>query len=116
MWLPAGAAPQRLPAGSRASVIHGPPLLLPGPFSTAARYVIQDHPCVYLTQPAMASSSRTIDGLDVIPARSVWCPVALAGGGEQGAAARGLQACALTESALFFGQPQGCVLALVKAL
>jgi hypothetical protein len=64
----------------------------------------------------MASSSRTIDGLDVIPARSVWCPVALAGGGEQGAAARGLQACALTESALFFGQPQGCVLALVKAL
>jgi len=72
--------------------------------------------CVYLTQPAMASSSRTIDVLDVIPARSVWCPVALAGGGEQGAAARGLQACALTESALFFGQPQGCMLALVKAL
>ena len=35
---------------------------------------------------------------------------------EQGAAARGLQACGLAELASFFGQLQGCALPLVEAL
>jgi len=35
---------------------------------------------------------------------------------EQGAAARGLQACGLAGLASFFGQLQGCALPLVEAL
>lgn len=44
------------------------------------------------------------------------CSEALVISDEQGAAARGLQAWGLAELALFFGQLQGCTLALVKAL
>jgi hypothetical protein len=50
---------------SRASVIHCPPLLLPGLSARPACYVIQDHPA-YIPRVASATSSSRTSGTPLL--------------------------------------------------